>query len=363
MLSKSFIEKSRHVEAIEETVRTDVPFIRGATKQGSKVLNALAKKFIKKSTAIGFDWVEEVFEIIAESNPQSLGKSYNYQTCYSSHQPIVYLSLNQIKHSHKGHIHTKAPDFNITNADFERIFGREVTRKMDEATKKMLKKLMDAPGVNPGKSDAIFQDMFFETVIAAGDDAYRAALEAWEKQPQSWKDANPFTGNKTTFFDKDIGWIKRMYENGFKEVTTMGNTQLSKVKNLVLAMQLQDEPLSMREMVKELSATFKRTQPYVFKRIIRTEMVGAADKETYERYKEMGAGYTQISISPDACPICKGYKAYNKGYYILTQAPDIPEDTHPNCRCSFLAAWNLPKGVDKNGTEAAAAAQMSKEDL
>jgi len=60
----------------------------------------------------------------------------------------------------------------------------------------------------------------------------------------------------------------------------------------------------------------------------------------------MDVEWVQISVSPTACPICQWYASQNKGIYPMDEAPDITEDTHPNCRCTFIPYWNLPRGVD-----------------
>ncbi|WP_283583467.1 hypothetical protein [Limosilactobacillus difficilis] len=51
----------------------------------------------------------------------------------------------------------------------------------------------------------------------------------------------------------------------------------------------------------------------------------------------------QWFAEPKACAICSRIAHANNGYgpgiYKISKAPKIPDDTHPNCRCSISETW------------------------
>jgi hypothetical protein len=75
-------------------------------------------------------------------------------------------------------------------------------------------------------------------------------------------------------------------------------------------------------------------------------MKSAIDKSQYERLKQAEVPYVKMSIAQNACEVCQFYNSQNDGWYPLEQSPNIPEDTHPNCRCTLVPFYSVPKGVN-----------------
>lgn len=76
-----------------------------------------------------------------------------------------------------------------------------------------------------------------------------------------------------------------------------------------------------------------------WQRLVRTEMQAAYGLAARDRGEKAGVDYEYLSVSRSACPICTG----KKGYYAFNQGPRLP--IHPNCRCSLIFYFNLPKGA------------------
>ena len=83
---------------------------------------------------------------------------------------------------------------------------------------------------------------------------------------------------------------------------------------------------------------------YAAERIVRTESSRVLFKAQYSSFEEYGYDYVRYMAEPKACELCSKYaKADNKlddlGVYQLDKVPKIPDDTHPNCRCTIVAHW------------------------
>lgn len=342
---------ARHNNLIERNA-TDAPKrIRGATERGTRELQAIVKKYMKQVASKQFDFMQEVFDILG------LGK---FGTELKGFEPKIKLpELITVHKCDDGciHHHWKAFDPSI-NFEFERIFGREIADKLNKAAKKLINGLMDTPDVDPGKSKAIFQDLYFDTVVTAGNDAYRAAFDEWNKQSKAFKEQNPWNGNPTTFFDKNTKWVQDMYKNGYDLVTSaVTEKYLPAIKEIMNEAWKDDKVLNINQIASEMQFRFQDGGIAHWKRLVRTETGKAAYNETMQRYKELEAGYIRWGVSPSACPICVNFREYNGGYYEIDRAPRKPQDTHPNCACVQVPVWNLRKGIDPNGNREDAIAQ------
>lgn len=83
---------------------------------------------------------------------------------------------------------------------------------------------------------------------------------------------------------------------------------------------------------------------YAAERIVRTESSRVLFKAQYSSFEEYGYDYVRYMAEPKACNLCSKYaRADNKldelGVYRLDKVPKIPDDTHPNCRCTIVAHW------------------------
>lgn len=76
---------------------------------------------------------------------------------------------------------------------------------------------------------------------------------------------------------------------------------------------------------------------YQAERILRTESARLVDEVNMTTYSMQGVKWVDWIAEPDACTTganCAGIAA--GGPYLLKDAPSIPDDTHPNCRCSKI---------------------------
>lgn len=68
------------------------------------------------------------------------------------------------------------------------------------------------------------------------------------------------------------------------------------------------------------------------KRIVRTESARLVDEVNMTTYRMQDVKYVDWVTEPGACAPCLGLA--ETGPYLIGDAPDIPGDSHPNCRCS-----------------------------
>lgn len=82
---------------------------------------------------------------------------------------------------------------------------------------------------------------------------------------------------------------------------------------------------------------------YVTERLARTESARVQYKAQIESIRKNGYKYVQWFAEPKACAECSRISRQDNGYgpgiYKISKVPRIPEDTHPNCRCSISGTW------------------------
>ena len=82
---------------------------------------------------------------------------------------------------------------------------------------------------------------------------------------------------------------------------------------------------------------------YVTERIARTESARVQYTAQIESIKKNGYQYVQWFAEPKACATCHSIARQDNGYgpgiYKINKVPKIPDDTHPNCRCSISETW------------------------
>lgn len=67
------------------------------------------------------------------------------------------------------------------------------------------------------------------------------------------------------------------------------------------------------------------------RRIVRIESARLIDEVNMTTYKMAGVSYVDWLTEPGACDLCQSIA--DGGPYAIDDAPDIPDDSHPNCRC------------------------------
>lgn len=74
------------------------------------------------------------------------------------------------------------------------------------------------------------------------------------------------------------------------------------------------------------------------RRIVRTESSRLIDSVNMSTYMLSGVKYVDWLTEPGACNLCGGIA--DKSPYAINDAPTIPDDSHPNCRCHKTPAGN-----------------------
>ncbi len=351
--------KSRHSTVVEESIRGIGEPVRGLTPKGGAILRGICTKYLKKTAAVSLEWFSGVMKTLQTAYEARLAEYFNGK------------SFGGVIESEFTYGHTYAcgcgecatKDISDSRANelqrrFRETFGAAVDDKLKEQAKAFLLKMMNTGKVSPKESKALMQDMYFDTIIAALDDAYSKGYESWKQQPEDWKKENPFQGKKTSVFDRDDTFVKEIYNNGYKLVS-----HSITVENLAGIREIMNNSLNKGLSWNETAYLLNRRFGTVidestglvrgggishWQRVVRTEMATAIDKAHHDRYLGMGGQFVKMSVSPTACPICLWYRQQNGGIYPMDQAPDITEDTHPNCRCTFVILWSVPRGINEN---------------
>ncbi|MEY2374789.1 hypothetical protein [Lentilactobacillus buchneri] len=102
---------------------------------------------------------------------------------------------------------------------------------------------------------------------------------------------------------------------------------------------------------------FETNDSYI-RRMIITERARVLDRSTTQMFKSQGIAYFDWITQPGACDKCEGIA--DDGPYAVNDAssPSIPDDSHPNCRCTKIAHVSLAPLVGMMG--AAIATSNSK---
>lgn len=74
-----------------------------------------------------------------------------------------------------------------------------------------------------------------------------------------------------------------------------------------------------------------RQTTYQTQRIVRTESARLIDHVNMTTYRMTAVKYVAWVNEPGACNLCQGLA--DGGPYAIDDAPSIPDDSHPNCRC------------------------------
>ncbi len=103
---------------------------------------------------------------------------------------------------------------------------------------------------------------------------------------------------------------------------------------------------SPRKMATRLKAQIKDSvtnHKYVTERIARTESARVQYTAQIDSIKKNGYQFVQWFAEPKACATCRAIarkdNGYGEGIYKIDKVPLIPDDTHPNCRCSISETW------------------------
>lgn len=89
-----------------------------------------------------------------------------------------------------------------------------------------------------------------------------------------------------------------------------------------------------------VTGMFETNDAYI-SRLIVTERARVLDRATMKVFKSQGIAYFDWVTQPGACDKCEGIA--DDGPYAVNDAssPSIPDDSHPNCRCTKIAHVSL----------------------
>lgn len=89
--------------------------------------------------------------------------------------------------------------------------------------------------------------------------------------------------------------------------------------------------------------TTVKNHSYVTERIARTESARVQYSAQIESIKKNGYQFVQWIAEPRACDECRKIATQDNGFgdgiFRISKVPKIPDDTHPNCRCSISETW------------------------
>ncbi|UXC67853.1 hypothetical protein N4599_02605 [Limosilactobacillus oris] len=95
-------------------------------------------------------------------------------------------------------------------------------------------------------------------------------------------------------------------------------------------------------------------QRYANERLVRTESARVAYEVQRESIEANGFKWVEWFAEPSACTVCARLARVDNGegpgIYPLKKVPKIPQDTHPNCRCS-IGSYYSDKMLDKKLNE------------
>jgi len=215
------------------------------------------------------------------------------------------------------------------------------------------------PAANLEKIEALFEEtldqMMVNSILADPgvfntwfEDAYKEGLnkaneEVWldvEKQPKRLREFLKNNISPVPIFNSQSQLFKAMSENAFNLVKAKISVEFKG-----LAFQIMQDGIDNGDGWMEIARTLNKNAGtgagWHWKRLVRTEMTGAFDRSSTERYAQTGVKYVKFSPTAGACSICTALN----GWWVLGTQPDLPWETHPNCRCRWLPKFNLSAGV------------------
>ena len=341
------ITKSRHSDVIESLVRKVTRPMKGLTPRGARAFEAIARKAFKESARFHMIWFDACLKAARDPYEKALDEKWPMGTPQAKftfdesyelkalHESTCGSGCNHITHD----IEKRVPD-----DLFQRNFGKALDKIFASNSQEFLDSVMDSKSPD-SESNAVFQEMFFNAIHHAYKDAQTYAKERYKKEPPAWQEENPLVDrNPHSIFEKDDKFIKKLYMEGYTHLKDAISIKFQDgIKEIMNNALLKGVPWNATAEL--LNDRFGERGLWHWQRLVRTEMAGAIDKAHYEQYKDMDIQYVRISTALNACEICDFYLNFNDGYYPIEESPNIPEDTHPNCRCLMECVFNLPKHV------------------
>lgn len=208
-------------------------------------------------------------------------------------------------------------------------------------------------GATPDFEGALFQQLYYDSINEGNRKAYEDAWNIARRAGRAYLDQIKLYPEILEISINDP-IVRELFETGF-ELVTSKMTQFFLPESLLIIADGLDNKIPWNQIAVNLRRKVGTGAGWHWRRLVRTEMARSFDKTSENRYKEFGVTVVKWSIVwPGSCPICqeiatrKPEGSTRGGYYRLTNAPKIPDDTHPNDRCRKTPVMNLPDGVIPN---------------
>lgn len=189
------------------------------------------------------------------------------------------------------------------------------------------------------KYDPLFREVFLKYYPEVWQDGYNEAYNYIERfaklqNPTLFAAVPPFYP-----LDVNSPFYINFVNKGQQRITAALTKQFYPLTMDIIADGLQNG-LNWREIIREVKNNVGTGAKWHWSRLVRTEMQIAYGNTFDERYRNAGIKYVRLVEASTACEIC----AAAKGTYIFElPRPKIP--LHPNCRCTYVPYFSLPKGI------------------
>lgn len=250
------------------------------------------------------------------------------------------------------------------NAEFSNNFGLSIGIRFDEITEDYLKDVVGREWQDLRGKEYIYGKNMNEAVQTYVNDAREQVKRTWDRQPQWWKDQNPFNDIWNAAFWEDSQFINTIYQDGYDRVTNKVTIDFGlRAKDIINNGLKEAKPWTeiARDVNKDVGIPrIQQGKPdpetgrvrtvaaaYHWKRLVRSEMANGIHKASMATYRETEPFIEAVKYNAalGRCNICEGHATRNNGFYAFDNAPDVTGDTHPNCRCMVYPIYDLPAGI------------------
>lgn len=233
-----------------------------------------------------------------------------------------------------------------TEEEFIELVGADANRKIIEASQQFTLNVY-------GSTDAINSDSPYKKgLLDIIEDSFNWAFAKVEKARP--KHAKEITKQSLSLFPpSNFDWVQQIFTNGFTLVKSITEGSIPMIRTDVVGWLTQDEPLSWTEIASGLNSKYGQGDLWRWQRLIRTEMAQATNRAIMEQYNSEEVPFIRWDAAHGHCPICGAIQDSTgiwadkgtRGYYKFDSAPNIWDNTHPNCRCLQNPIFDPPREV------------------
>lgn len=174
----------------------------------------------------------------------------------------------------------------------------------------------------PGVFNRMYEDVYKEGLNHAEAEVI-GAIDAAPRRLREWLRQNI---SPVPIFSAQSQMYKAMTERGFELVKAKITQEFKGLAFDAIAFGL-EEGQGWQEIARSINRQAGTGAGWHWKRLVRTEMTGAFDTASRERYAQMQVRYVKFSPTAGACEICMALV----GTWQFGTQPELPWNTHPNC--------------------------------